>query len=176
MLPESLSGFELILRHCTSLHYLTLDLTLCENEQFMKLLQAHPDAVPQLTAFKIFFSYNQTLTHGQITDLANFLKEKKKLRMLDLADDDVDMEEGSELPLSEMLRDLPALEVLGYNAQRYDFLTEDIAYLGTLFPPNLSALLLNLTVDGDMSPLGWVNMVRPVSHFERLSPPIRRSC
>ena len=96
--------------------------------------------------------------------------------MLDLADDDVDMEEGSELPLSEMLRDLPALEVLGYNAQRYDFLTEDIAFLGTLFPPNLSALLLNLTVDGDMSPLGWVNMVRPVSHFERLSALMRRSC
>ena len=69
MLPESLSGFELILRHCTSLHYLTLDLTLCENEQFMKLLQAHPDAVPQLTAFKIFFSYAHSWTDHRSGEL-----------------------------------------------------------------------------------------------------------
>ena len=82
--------------------------------------------------------------------------------MLDLADNDISIDEGAEIPLGEILPELSALEVLGFNAQ-HAFLTDDIdivAFLGTHLPPKLSALFLNLALDDDeVSPLGLITVV-----------------
>ena len=162
ILPQSLDGLELVLHHCTALRRVTFDLFMCENWRFMELLRAHPDALPQLTAFKLFFNHTELLTHAQTTLLASFLRNKKDLRMLDLADNDISIDEGAEIPLGEILPELLALEVLGFNAQ-HAFLTDDIdivAFLGTHLPPKLSALFLNLALDDDeVSPLGLITVV-----------------
>ncbi|KAI0692128.1 hypothetical protein C8T65DRAFT_670064 [Cerioporus squamosus] len=156
ILPPSLAGLELVLRHCTALRYVTLDLQLCTNSQFLELFKAHPDCLPHLTAFKLFFEHIHPLTIAQATLLADFLRRKKTLRMLDLADSEADMEEGTEVTLLMILPELPALEVLGLNVQRFDFWKEDLEFLGTHLPPQLSALFLNLTMDAPQNWDSWV--------------------
>ncbi|KAI0692129.1 hypothetical protein C8T65DRAFT_670073 [Cerioporus squamosus] len=160
ILPPSLAGLELVLRHCAELRCVTLDLHMCTNSRLLELFAAHPDCLPHLTAFKLFFEDIQPLTIAQATLLADFLRRKKTLRMLDLADSEADMEEGTEVPLLRIMPELPALEVLGLNLQRFDYSKEDLEFLGAHLPPQLSALFLNLTLDGrDVSPQDWIKIL-----------------
>ncbi|RPD53285.1 hypothetical protein L226DRAFT_511375 [Lentinus tigrinus ALCF2SS1-7] len=171
ILPPSLDGLELILHHCTGLRYVTFDLFMCENSRLVELLKAHPEALPRLVAFKLFFGHTDLLTREQTAVIANFLRGKKALRMLDLADNDISMEEGAEIPLGEMLRELPALEVLGLNAH-HAFLPDDVdivAFLRDHLPPQLSALFLNFTLDDeDMSFLGFIDIFRQLTSLRYL--------
>ncbi|TFK88951.1 hypothetical protein K466DRAFT_661932 [Polyporus arcularius HHB13444] len=147
-LPHSMVGLEPIFDHCINLRYVTLDFHADECPQFLELLTRKPGAWPQLTGFKLFYDsfwYLRMLKHAQLAVLVNFLKGKKKLRMLDLAN--VDLEEGTPSPLLEELRDFTALKVLGLNMRRFRFTLEDISALCTR---QFSALLIKQVVDWDI--------------------------
>ncbi|RPD53272.1 hypothetical protein L226DRAFT_587224 [Lentinus tigrinus ALCF2SS1-7] len=119
----------------------------------------------------LLFGHTGLLTLEQTAVLANFLRGKKTLRMLDLADNDISMEEGAEILLGEILRELPPLEVLGFNAH-HAFLPDDVdivAFLGDHLPPHLSALFLNFTLDDeDMSSLGFIDIFRQLTSLRYL--------
>ncbi|TFK88957.1 hypothetical protein K466DRAFT_519873 [Polyporus arcularius HHB13444] len=168
ILPPSLAGLELVLHHCTTLRYVTFDLHVCTNARLLELLKTHPDSLPQLTAFKLFFEQLHPLTHAEVTLLAEFLKGKKTLRMLDLADTDADMEEGTEVPILKILPELPALEVLGLNIQCFEFSHGEFQVLRTHLPPRLSALFLNLTVDGTVSRQDWIDLLSNLTSLRYL--------
>ncbi|RPD72721.1 hypothetical protein L226DRAFT_572842 [Lentinus tigrinus ALCF2SS1-7] len=95
ILPPSRDDLELIFHHCTALRYVTRGLFMRENSRFMELLKAHPEALQRLVAFKLFFGHTDLLTREQTAVLAKFLRGRKTLRMLDLADNDINMEEGA---------------------------------------------------------------------------------
>ncbi|TFK88952.1 hypothetical protein K466DRAFT_519869 [Polyporus arcularius HHB13444] len=146
ILPISLNGFEHVMAQCAELRYLTLDLK-SGSRHFVRMVQAHPTTLPLLTAFKLLGTNADDA--GSIA-LADFLRDKKNLRMLDfgwLRNEEV-VEDGPEgglpLPLLEVLPQLPALEVLGLTVARNRLTPATIRFLAQYIPPQLSALMLRL--------------------------------
>lgn len=168
ILPISLNGFEHVMAQCAELRYLTLDLK-SGSRHFVRMVQAHPTTLPLLTAFKLLGTNADDA--GSIA-LADFLRDKKNLRMLDfgwLRNEEV-VEDGPEgglpLPLLEVLPQLPALEVLGLTVARNRLTPATIRFLAQYIPPQLSALMLRLEsrvffeVNGAAEE--WTNLVRHV--------------
>ena len=157
-----------VLLHCAALTSLTLlPVELCRPEEVFPPFRAHLNALPRLTAFKYLnpMDSDAPITSDDVAALCEFLKNKRHLRRLDVA---LHMDDGEDEVLLEILRDLPALEVLGFDSARGDWVpSEDIAFFERVIPARLSALRVGQLVlvhDPDLCATyraEWLELVRP---------------
>ncbi|KAM5534144.1 hypothetical protein V8D89_012164 [Ganoderma adspersum] len=130
-----------VLRHCTGLTSLTLlPVELARPDEIFPAFGAHPNALPRLTAFKYLnpMGSEAPITSEDVAALCDFLRNKKHLRRLDVA---LHMDDREDDLYLELLRELPALEVLGFDSARGDWVpSEDIAFFERVIPARLSAL------------------------------------
>ncbi len=152
-------GLHNILNHCTALTSLTLIPAPFSDELFAAL-DAHPNTLPGLTAFKYFnHTEVEVIADEHVQALCKFLKNKQRLRRLDVL---LDGPERGEVPLLELLPALPALEVLGFDFVRYEWLPEDVLAFERVIPARLSALRLQPGVEEVHAPYreSWLKLVR----------------
>ena len=165
---DSLAGFADVLRHCVALTTLTMLPHFVGPDEIFAALNSHPDALSHLVAFKYLGAVGSMgATFEQIEALCEFLKGKKHLRMLDVGFSGDNRDEDVFL---ELLPELPALEVLGFDFMRGNWKPDDIAFFERVIPPRLTALRVGHRVLVDepkacQAPYraGWLNLVRPYS-------------
>ena len=160
--------FASVLRHCAALTSLTLLPTeLCHPNDVFHPFRAYPNALPRLTAFKYLnpMGSEAPITSRHVAALCDFLKNKQHLRRLDVA---LHMDNREDEVLLEILRDLPALEVLGFDSARGDWVpSEDMAFFERVIPARISALRVGQLVlvhDPDLCATyraEWLKLVRP---------------
>ncbi|CDO76664.1 hypothetical protein BN946_scf184752.g2 [Trametes cinnabarina] len=141
LIPDSLDGLNLVFHHCAELRSFGLMTHHGECAEDLRVaMEKSPDALPQLTAFKlILYSYRDS--HAVTVALARFLRGKKELRRLDVHSHYVsDVDETA--PFYDIMRELPKLEVVGLRMKGSQFSQEVLARLDGRLPMGLKALLI----------------------------------
>ncbi|TBU21863.1 hypothetical protein BD311DRAFT_869709 [Dichomitus squalens] len=160
ILPEEPGGLALILRHCISLR--SLSLFVLESDDLFSCLEACPTSLPDLRAFK-FIHRDATFAHRNAEILAQFLRNKKKLRSLDV-EISVDFDQGvHEQQLLEAITELTGLEVLGLNFQRPAWRLSDIELFDKHIPKGVTALRISAQlgqVDNEVLQKEWFDLFK----------------
>ena len=174
VLPRTVGGLALVLRHCFLLRSLTL--YPLAPDDVLSTFNADPGALPELRAFKFIYcgiKGTSRFEYRHAQSLARFIENKRRLTSLDV---DIDLrlprDEGRfDEPILDAVAGLPHLEVLGFSLVRSAWGPGDIQFFRQRIPRSLTALRLSVSVDhpdNDILLHEWFELVRhnrPLSHL-----------